>query len=176
VDRRRFLLTSLAGALAAPLAAEAQEADKIARIGYLAANLVANPRNRESFRQGLHDPLGVRLQFVEAREPADIDKAFSEMTRARAGALAVWGTVMFSSERRRLVDLAAKNRLPAVYTGREFVDAGGLMAYGGNVSDQFRRQTFLLSRRPSSTSLSTSRPRRRSASRSRRRCCCGRIR
>ena len=68
--------------------------------------------------------LGVRLQFVEARGPADIDRAFSDMTRARAGALAVWTTAMFVAERRRLVALAAKNRLPGVYTLREFVDAG----------------------------------------------------
>jgi putative ABC transport system substrate-binding protein len=46
---------------------------------------------------------------------------------------------MFFSERRRLVDLAAKNRLPAVYAQREFIDAGGLMAYGANLADLFRR-------------------------------------
>ena len=46
---------------------------------------------------------------------------------------------MFVSEQRRLVDLAAKNRLPAVYPLREFVDAGGLMSYGPNLADLFRR-------------------------------------
>jgi putative ABC transport system substrate-binding protein len=83
--------------------------------------------------------LGVRLQIVEARGSADIDRAFSDMTRARAGALTVLPSTMFISERRRLVDLAAKNRLPAVYPLREFVDAGGLMAYGENFADVFRR-------------------------------------
>jgi ABC-type uncharacterized transport system substrate-binding protein len=84
--------------------------------------------------------LGVRLQFVEARGPEDFDRAFSDMTRARAGALTVFSMTMFVLERRRLVDLAAKNRLPAVYVGlREFVDAGGLMAYGPNVADLYRR-------------------------------------
>ncbi len=83
--------------------------------------------------------LGVRLQFVEARGPADFDRAFSDMTRARAGALTVWSTPMFTGERRRLVDLAAKNRLPAVYAQRDFVDAGGLMSYGPNGPDLFRR-------------------------------------
>jgi putative tryptophan/tyrosine transport system substrate-binding protein len=84
--------------------------------------------------------LGVRLQFVEARRPADIDRAFSNMTRARAGALTVLGggTMLFA-ERRRLVDLAAKNRLPAVYPWRDFVDAGGLMSYGANFPDLYRR-------------------------------------
>jgi putative ABC transport system substrate-binding protein len=83
--------------------------------------------------------LGVRLQVVEARGPADFDRAFSDMTRARAGALTVLATTMFVTERRRLVDLAAKHRLPAVYPLREFVDAGGLMAYGANVADLYRR-------------------------------------
>jgi putative ABC transport system substrate-binding protein len=83
--------------------------------------------------------LRVRLQFVEARGPADFDRAFSDMTRARAGALAVLGSAIFNSERRRLVDLAAKHRLPTVYTARDFVDAGGLMTYGPKLADLFRR-------------------------------------
>jgi ABC-type uncharacterized transport system substrate-binding protein len=83
--------------------------------------------------------LGVRLQFIEARGPADFERAFSDMTRARVGALTVRPAPMFVSERRRLVDLAAKNRLPVVYAWREFVDAGGLMAYGPNLADLYRR-------------------------------------
>ncbi len=83
--------------------------------------------------------LGVRLQVVEARGPDDFDRAFSDMTRARAGALTVFGSPMLINERRRLVDLAAKNRLPAAYPSREFVDAGGLMAYGANLADLLRR-------------------------------------
>src|SRR5438874_3975441 len=83
--------------------------------------------------------LGVRLQFVEARDPADFDRAFSDMTRARAGALTLLPANMFLREHRRLVDLAAKNRLPAVYPWREGVDAGGLMSYGANLADLQRR-------------------------------------
>jgi ABC-type uncharacterized transport system substrate-binding protein len=276
VDRRRFLLTSLAGALAAPRTAEAQQqAEKVPRIGYLVTNLAAALHMQEAFLQGLRnlgyvegrnfvieyrdaegkrerlpalatelvalkvdvivaggtpaalaakqeaktlpivfpvavDPvtsglvtslarpggnvtglsalipelvakcleqlkqavpgvsrvavlwqpgavgertakdmlneaevagraLGVRLQFVEARGPADFDRAFSDITRARAGGLTVLGSVMFVNERRRLVDLAAKSWLPAVYAQREFVDVGGLMAYGPNIADLFRR-------------------------------------
>ena len=83
--------------------------------------------------------LGVRLQFVEARGPDEFDRAFSDMSSARAGALTVLPSNRFLREHRRLVDLAAKNRLPAVYTSREFVDAGGLMSYGANQPDLFRR-------------------------------------
>jgi putative ABC transport system substrate-binding protein len=83
--------------------------------------------------------VGVRLQFVEARGPENFDRAFSDMTRARAGALTVLPSNMFINERTRLVDLAAKHRLPAVYGLREFVDAGGLMSYGPNLADLSRR-------------------------------------
>jgi len=83
--------------------------------------------------------LGVRLQVVEARGPEDFDRAFSDMIRARAGAVTVLPSNMFITERRRLVDLAAKKRLPAVYGLREFVDTGGLMSYGANPADSFRR-------------------------------------
>jgi len=81
----------------------------------------------------------VRLQIVGARTPADIDGAFSEVRRAHANGLAVLSTPMFASERRRLVDLAAKNRLPTVYSFRIYVDAGGLMSYGPNVPEMSRR-------------------------------------
>jgi ABC-type uncharacterized transport system substrate-binding protein len=273
MNRRRFLVTSLVGALAAPLVAEAQQAAKIARIGWLGDKPAGNPHLREAFLQGLRDlgyvegrnlvieyrsaegkyerfparaaelvalkvdvivapgtpaalaakqvtttlpivfiavgdpvtsglvisrpggnvtgssildpdlvgkcleqlkqavptvnrvavlwhpggfpertekdilegaevaarSLGVQLQFFEARGSTDFDRAFSEMTRARAGALTVLSSLMLFNERRRLVDLAAKNRLPAVYTARDFVDAGGLMAYGASRADMFRR-------------------------------------
>jgi len=275
ITRRVFIGGLAGGLLAAPLAAEAQEAAKVARIGWLAVNLAPNPHLREAFRQGLRNlgyvegrnlvieyrnaegkferlptlaaelvalkvdviltpgtlvalaakqatrtlpivfanvgdavgsglvtslarpggnvtglsilapelvgkcleqltqavpgvsrvavlwhpgggvertekdmlkeadvagrALGVRLQVVEARGPADFDRAFSEMTRTRAGALTVLGSPMFFNERRRLVDLAAKNRLPTVYPWREFVDAGGLMSYGPNFADMYRR-------------------------------------
>src|SRR3984893_13404553 len=276
MNRRAFLPGLSGSLLAAPLAAEAQQAGKVARIGFLALNLAANPHLLEAFRQGLRDlgyvegrnlvieirsaegklerlpalaaelvalkvdvifagggtlpalaakqatrtlpivfadaadpvtsglvtslarpggnvtgvfslfaellskrlellkqavpgvsrvavlwqpgglpertekdmlkgaevaarALGVRVQFVEARGPAEFDGAFSEMTRARAGALTVLTTPMFLAGRRRLVDLAAKNWLPTVFSGRDWVDAGGLMAYGPNVPDLFRR-------------------------------------
>ena len=83
---------------------------------------------------------GVRLQVVAARAPADIDTAFADLTKARAEALAVWTTPMFAAQLKRLVGLAAKHRLPAVYTLREFVDGGGLMSYGHSQADLNRRQ------------------------------------
>ena len=84
--------------------------------------------------------LGVRLQFVEATpDPADLDRAFSDVTRARAGALTVLPSNLFQREHRRLVDLAARHRLPAVYPWRELVAVGGLMSYGASLTDSCRR-------------------------------------
>ena len=83
--------------------------------------------------------MGLQLQVVEARGPADFDRAFSELSAKGASALLVLNTPVFDMERQRIVDLAAKNRLPALYQQREFVDAGGLMAYGANLADNFRR-------------------------------------
>jgi putative ABC transport system substrate-binding protein len=273
MDRRRFLLTSLAVVLGRPQIATAQP--KVARIGYLAADLKANPHFPEAFRQGLHDlgyvegqnilieyrsadgqlerlptlaaelvrvkvdvlvsegtppslaaknatstipvvfaasadavgsglvaslarpggnitglsflgpetvakclqllkeavpsisraavlshpgnpseptrkiilketelaarTLALRLQFLEARGPDDFERVFSEMTRGHADGLTVLTSLMFFSERKRLVDLAAKHRLPAVFPWREPVDAGGFLAYGPNLPDLFRR-------------------------------------
>ena len=82
--------------------------------------------------------LGVQPQFIEAQGPDEFARAFSDMTSARAGALTVLPANMFLREHRRLVDLAAKNRLPALYQTRESVDAGGLMSYGPNLADLFR--------------------------------------
>jgi putative ABC transport system substrate-binding protein len=83
--------------------------------------------------------LRVRPQFVAAPGPVDIDRAFSDMSRARAGALTVLTSAMLFGERRRLADLAAKNRLPTMYPWREAVDVGGLMAYGPDLADLLRR-------------------------------------
>jgi putative tryptophan/tyrosine transport system substrate-binding protein len=80
----------------------------------------------------------VRLQVVEVRGPDDFDRAFSDITKARTDALAVMSTPTFFGERRRLLDLAAKNRLPTAFAYRE-LDAGGLIAYGPNVADLYRR-------------------------------------
>ncbi len=83
--------------------------------------------------------LGVRLQIVEARGPQDFDRAFSDMITERAGALAIFSTPIFFNARQRLVDLAAENRVPAMYPFTAFVEAGGLMSYGANLPDTFRR-------------------------------------
>jgi putative ABC transport system substrate-binding protein len=83
--------------------------------------------------------LGVELQALEARGPDNFERAFAAMTRERAGALFVVADGMFLLHRTRIVGLAAKHRLPAMYALRGFVDAGGLVVYGASLSDNSRR-------------------------------------
>src|SRR5712692_172897 len=83
--------------------------------------------------------LRVELQLLEARRLNDFESAFAAMSTKGAGALLVLGDVMFTTYRIRLANLAVKSRLPAIYGARQFVDEGGLMSYGANVLDNFRR-------------------------------------
>ena len=83
--------------------------------------------------------LKVQLQLLDVPGPTGVYGAFPAMTRERAGALLVLPDATFRDQQRRIVDLAAKSRLPSMYWSREFVDAGGLMAYGANIPDLFRR-------------------------------------
>jgi putative tryptophan/tyrosine transport system substrate-binding protein len=83
--------------------------------------------------------LGIQLHLVPADGPDDIASAFSTMAKERADAFIVLPSPMLFGAHRRIVELAANNRLPGMYQAREFVDAGGLMSYGANLDDLFRR-------------------------------------
>jgi putative tryptophan/tyrosine transport system substrate-binding protein len=83
--------------------------------------------------------LGLRLQLVEVRRPDEFERAFFDMAKGRADALFEFPSPMLFQERRRLVDLAEKDRLPAMYNAKEFVQVGGLIAYGANVPELNRR-------------------------------------
>ena len=83
--------------------------------------------------------LGIQLQSLEVRSPNELDKAFEAATRARAGALAILPDPVISTNLRQIVDFAAKSRLPSIYQSSEFADAGGLVTYGPDRADLFRR-------------------------------------
>ena len=83
--------------------------------------------------------LGVQLQSLEVRRPDDFENAFRAATRERAGAFITLRAPLIVNYRRQIADLAVKNRLPAMYDDREFVEAGGLMSYGANLEDLYRR-------------------------------------
>jgi len=83
--------------------------------------------------------LGVQLHSLEVRSPNDLDKAFEDATRARAGALFVTGATVITQNLKRIAGLAAKSRLPSIFQWSEFADAGGLVAYGPDRADLYRR-------------------------------------
>ena len=86
--------------------------------------------------------LGLLLQSLEVRGPDDFESAFGGAIRERASALLVISDPLTNTHQRRIVELAAKNRLPAIYPIREFVQAGGLMAYAPDRLEQYRRVAY----------------------------------
>jgi putative ABC transport system substrate-binding protein len=83
---------------------------------------------------------GLQVQSIEVRNPPDgLPDAFATAARSRADALLVVTTSIFYRDRTQLAALAVKSRVPAMYPFREFAEAGGLMSYGTNLPDMFRR-------------------------------------
>ena len=82
---------------------------------------------------------GVKLQYLDVLDSKDIDTAFRAAGKGRADGVLTLPSPIVASQRARIVELAAKNRLPAIYSNSQFVDAGALMFYGVNVLDLDRR-------------------------------------
>jgi putative ABC transport system substrate-binding protein len=81
----------------------------------------------------------IRVQSLEVKGPADFEEAFQAATRERTQALVLSGGGFFAAHEKRIIDLAAKTRLPAVYPSVQYVEGGGLMAYGEDRVYMFRR-------------------------------------
>jgi putative ABC transport system substrate-binding protein len=88
--------------------------------------------------------LAVTLQVLDVRKADDLDSVFAAMTREHDGALLVLPHLFLFAHARRIVDLADRSRLPAMYPVRDFVEAGGLMAYAANAPDMFRRAGYFV--------------------------------
>jgi putative ABC transport system substrate-binding protein len=86
------------------------------------------------------------LFTVEAGAPDGIDPAFATMENQRADALLVLGDGMFTTEHKRIVALAARHRLPAIYHDHIYVENGGLMSYGGDFGDNYRGAATLVAK------------------------------
>ncbi len=82
--------------------------------------------------------LGFQTQFLDVRKPEDLGRAFDTAVKQRADAVHVGLDFLAQSNLGRIVDLAAKHRLPTIYSTRDFVDAGGLMAYGVSRLEMYR--------------------------------------
>ena len=84
--------------------------------------------------------MDVNIQVLRVDRPDGFESAFIETKKNRSGALIILGSPFFYAHRTRLVELAARHRLPTIYPQREFVEgSGGLMSYGADFHDQFRR-------------------------------------
>ena len=82
---------------------------------------------------------GVKLQYLDVLDPKDIETAFRAATKGRADAVLLLQSAILLSQRTQIADLAAKNRLPAISAQTEYTEAGGLMYYGPNTPDLYRR-------------------------------------
>jgi putative ABC transport system substrate-binding protein len=82
---------------------------------------------------------GIHLEVTEVRSPQAFDHAFATMIDQGVGAAIMLDDAMFYNERTRLVELAAKNQIPTIYGHRGYVEAGGLLSYGPNYPELFRR-------------------------------------
>ena len=112
---------------------------KLSRLAVLGTS--TRPGNAQSLREtelaaGGYD---VKLQSLDVRTAHDIETAFQTATKAHAEAVLVLGGSVFNSRRTQIVDLAARNRLPAMYARPEFVDDGGLMNYGVSINSLMSR-------------------------------------
>src|SRR5712691_475324 len=143
-------LTGLAG-ISAELSGKRLELLRELVPGLVRLALVVNPGNvmappiiRET--ETAARALGTALYIAEVREPADLDRAFSSIARARAGALFVVPDIMLWSQRTKILGLVGQYRLPAVYVELDWVPAGGLMSYAPDLNTQYRRAAVYVDR------------------------------
>ena len=112
---------------------------KLSRLAFL-----VNPTNPGSAdyvknAQGISRQLGLKIQVQEARDAGEIERGFAAMTQARAEALIVSADAFLLGQRRQLADLTRKHRLPSMFYYREDAQAGGLISYGQNLAEHYRR-------------------------------------
>jgi len=111
----------------------------ISRVAVLANSTV--PQNAIGLEQAetAARSMNVQIQPLQVRTPGDFAAAFSAMKKERAGGLIALGSSMFFAERKQIMELAAQGRLPSMASFREYAEAGGLMTYGANLRENFRR-------------------------------------
>jgi putative tryptophan/tyrosine transport system substrate-binding protein len=112
---------------------------KISRVAVVGSS--AHPGTSQTLQEmkSTSTAFGVQIQYIELQGPNDIESAFGAARKGHADAVVVLTSVVTNSNRKPIVDIAAKNRLPAIYYTAEWVESGGLLTYGANFPDLFRR-------------------------------------
>jgi len=113
-------------------------------VAVLWSNLTSNSVRYWQAAEAAARGRGWKLLKLEIRDPSHIDGAFRAATSARAGALLIIGSSLLFGRARQVTELAATNRLPAMYDVRPYVDAGGLISYGADLDEIWRRAAFFV--------------------------------
>jgi putative tryptophan/tyrosine transport system substrate-binding protein len=121
-----------------------QALPRIMRIGVLREAVGGGASARAVMRAA--QTLGMQAYILELRAPDELEDAFSELVRLEVGGLNVLHSPMTISETTRIASLALQHRLPAIFPDRRFVEAGGLMSYGPNLSSIYRRAATYIDR------------------------------
>jgi putative ABC transport system substrate-binding protein len=112
---------------------------KVARVAFLLGSGGTRGNLPLTDMEAVAKALGLKLLSLEVRSLDDFDSAFARAKREGAQALITSTGGLIATQQRQVLDFAAKNRLPAIYTDSEWVEAGGLMSYAPNIADLFRR-------------------------------------
>ena len=116
--------------------------DMLPKAGRIA--VLVNPRNTLIAKSTVRDvqkaapTMGLHVQILNASTVGEVDAAFAAIVRERADALFVAPDAFFGSRRAQLVTLSARDRIPAIYSNRDYVNVGGLMSYGVDLADVIR--------------------------------------
>jgi putative tryptophan/tyrosine transport system substrate-binding protein len=112
---------------------------KLSRVAVFGTSI--NPGNAQNLREVelAAKAFGVKLQYLDVLSPKDFETAFRAASKGLADAVLMLPGSVLGLQRAQLADLAVKSRLPAIYPQAEFTEAGGLMYYGTNTPDLFRR-------------------------------------
>jgi putative ABC transport system substrate-binding protein len=121
---------------------------RISRVAVLSNIIDINPAQQASVKEidAVARSLRVQIQILTVKKPDEIKNAFASMVRGKVGALTVLTQSIFVLNRTEIVELAAKNRLPAMYPDSRFTDAGGFVSYGPNNAERYRRAAYFVDR------------------------------
>jgi putative ABC transport system substrate-binding protein len=112
---------------------------KLSRVAVMGSSNIPGAAQALKATESAAAALGIQLQYVDINSPNDIEGAFKTVSQSRADALIVLGSPVLNTKRVQVAAFATRNRLPATYTRPEFIEAGGLMTYGANYNELYRR-------------------------------------